>query len=224
MQLWFKFLRSVLNLRIFRGMHVDQVELPRLGCDARFTTGFQSVKALRRFAAEPVNGMSPHFVRDAVRNGDACYAVCEGATLVSSAWYSTRPTPIGAPGLVLHFAPGYVYMYKGLTCETYRGQRLYAVGISRALAHYTAQGSRGFVSYVEATNLASMKAALRMGFRVFGSVYLIRLFGRHFAFSSPGCRAFGFRLETTRLVQRASRRDRPERFNAPRAHAHIPVV
>src|SRR5687767_7547621 len=139
--------------------------------------------------------MSPHFVRNAVRNGDACHAVREGATLVSSAWYSRRPTSIGTQGLVLHFAPGYVYMYKGLTCDAYRGQRLYAVGISRALAHYTAQGARGLVSYVEATNLAAMKAARRMGFRVFGSVYLIRLFGRHFAFSSPGCKAFGFRLE-----------------------------
>jgi hypothetical protein len=214
MQLWFKFLRSVLNLRILRGMHVDQVELPRLGCEARFTTGFQSVKALRRFASEPINGMSPQFVRDAVRKGDACYAVSEGATLVSSTWYSMRPTAIGTPGLVLHFAAGYVYMYKGMTCEAYRGQRLYAVGISRALAHYVAQGARGLVSYVEATNLASLKASLRMGFRIFGSVYLIRLFGCHFAFSSPGCRAFGFRVETTGA----------ERFITPRAPAHARVA
>ena len=215
MHFWFRLLRSALNLRILRGVQVDGAELPRLGCDARFTTGFQSLKALRRFAADPVNGMSPHFVRNAVRNGDACHAVREGATLVSSAWYSRRPTSIGTQGLVLHFAPGYVYMYKGLTCDAYRGQRLYAVGISRALAHYTAQGARGLVSYVEATNLASMKAALRMGFRVFGSVYLIRLFGRHFAFSSPGCKAFGFRLETIRPVPH---------LDVRRPHAHVPVA
>jgi hypothetical protein len=196
-RLWFRFLRSTLQVRILRGLHIERVDPAYLDCDTRFTAKFQPAKALRRFASDRANEMSPEFVRDAIRNGDACYAVCEGTKLASRGWYSTRPTPIGKPGLVLHFDPAYVYMYKGLTREPYRGQRLYAVGIHRALALYIARGARGFVSYVEATNLDSLKAALRMGYRVFGSVYLIRLFGRHFAFSSPGCRAFGFRLETT---------------------------
>jgi hypothetical protein len=210
-KLWFRLLRSTLQLRILRGLQIERVDPACLDCEERFTCGFQPAKALRRFASDPANGMSPEFVRDALRNGDACYAICEGARLASSSWYSTRPTPIGTPGLVLHFDPDHVYMYKALTCEPYRGQRLYALGISRALAHYSARGVRGFVSYVEATNLDSLKASLRMGFRMFGSVYLIRLFGRHFAFSSPGCRAFGFRLET-------------ERFDAPRTHAHAPIA
>jgi hypothetical protein len=37
-----------------------------------------------------------------------------------------------------------------------------------------------------------------MGYRVFGSIYVFRLLGRSFAFSSPGCGAFGFRLEIAR--------------------------
>src|SRR5687767_9933885 len=90
---------------------------PFLRCDPRYTSGFQSVRTLRRFAVAPASELSHAFMREALRKGDACYAVCEGSKLVSSGWYSTQPTSIGSPDLVLHFAPGYVYMYKGLTRE-----------------------------------------------------------------------------------------------------------
>jgi len=33
------------------------------------------------------------------------------------------------------------------------------------------------------------------GYRVFGSVCVLRVFGRHYTCSSPGCRQFAFRLE-----------------------------
>jgi hypothetical protein len=113
-------------------------------------------------------------------------------------------------------------MYKGLTREPYRGQRLYEVGVTRALQHYLAQGARGFVSYVDAANLDSLKACERMGYRVFGSIYVLSLLGRHFVFSSRGCREFGFRLEV--LGQRAARGNRPQRLHPAPAHANVPVV
>ena len=194
-QLGFRLLRCTVQLRILRGLHIDRVDPAFLDCDQRYTPAFQSPRALRRFAAEPCNEISSEFVRNAVNSGNACYAICDGHQLVSSGWYSTRPTPIGSPGLVLRFDPRYVYMYKGLTHRSYRGQRLYEVGVTRALQHYLDKGARGFISYIEATNLDSLKASLRMGYKVFGTVFLLRLFGRHFAFSSPGCRAFDFRLE-----------------------------
>jgi hypothetical protein len=34
-----------------------------------------------------------------------------------------------------------------------------------------------------------------MGYRVFGSIYVVKLFGRYLAFSSSGCARFAFRLE-----------------------------
>jgi hypothetical protein len=195
LQLGLRLLRSTVQLRILRGLHIEQVDPAFLDCDARFTSAFQAPRALRCFAAEPANEISFRFVRDAVAGGDACYAVCEGHKLVSSGWYATRPTSIGAPELVLRFDPCYVYMYKGRTAEQYRGQRLYEVGVTRALQHYLGKGAKGFISYADASNLDSLKASLRMGYRIFGSVYLVSLFGRHFTFASPGCRAFDFRLE-----------------------------
>ena len=76
----------------------------------------------------------------------------------------------------------------------YRGQRLHAIGMTLALRHYRNSGYRGIVSYVEAQNFDSLKSCFRMGYSVFGSIYVIRVFGRHFAFSSTGCRRFDFRL------------------------------
>jgi hypothetical protein len=220
-QLGLRTLRSTLGLRVLRGVRLEQPDPAFLGCDPRYTSGFQSVRTLRRFAVAPANELPYSFLREALRKGDACYAVCEGPRLVSSGWYSTQPTTIG-PGLVLHFAPGYVYMYKGLTREPYRGQRLYEVGVTRALEHYRAQGARGFVSYVDAANLDSLKASVRMGYRQFGSICVLSLFGRHFVLSSRGCRAFGFRLEV--LGQRAASGNRPQRLHPAPAHANVPVV
>ena len=141
--------------------------------------------------------MSRAFVDDALRNGDECYAICDGETLAAYGWYSTRPTPIEPPDLVLHFADGYVYMYKGFTDTRYRGQRLHAIGMTRALSITSMPGYRGIVSYVESTNFDSLKSCDRMGYQVFGSVYVVRIFGRYFAFSSPGCKAFEFRVAST---------------------------
>ena len=222
LQLVLRLLGSTLQLRVLRGVHLERPDPAFLGCDPRYTSGFQSVRTLRRFAVAPASELSHAFMREALRKGDACYAVCEGSKLVSSGWYSTQPTSIGSPDLVLHFAPGYVYMYKGLTREAYRGQRLYEVGVTRALEHYLAQGARGFVSYVDAANLDSLKACVRMGYRVFGSICVLRLFGRHFVFSSRGCRAFGFRVEV--LGQRAASGNRPQRLHPSPAHANVPVV
>jgi hypothetical protein len=221
-QVFLRVLRCALDLRILRGVHLEQPDPAFLGCDPRYSSGFQLTRTLRRFALARGSELSPAFLREALRKGDACYAVCEGTRLVSSGWYSTQPTAIHSPDLVLHFPPGYVYMYKGLTREPYRGQRLYEVGVTRALEHYLAQGARGFVSYVDAANLDSLKACERMGYRVFGSIYVLSLLGRHFVFSSRGCREFGFRLEV--LGQRAARGNRPQRLHPSPAHANVPVV
>ncbi len=45
-----------------------------------------------------------------------------------------------------------------------------------------------------------------MGYRTFGSIYVVRLFGRYFAFSTPGCRRFEFRIERAAVVARPLQR------------------
>ncbi len=187
-------LNVMVPFKILRGVYVDHVDPAYLACQESYRPGFLPAKALQDYANDPATELSPRFVADACGGGDQCYAICDGEKLAAYGWYSTRPTSIGLPGLVLHFAPGYVYMYKGFTDSRYRGQRLHATGMTRALEHYLARGFRGIVSYVESSNFDSLKSCYRMGYRVFGSIVLVRLFGRYFAFSTPGCKAFGFRV------------------------------
>lgn len=86
-------------------------------------------------------------------------------------------------------------MYKGLTRHEYRGQRLHAIGMNRALQHYLEQGAKGLVSYVESTNVDSLKSCFRLGYRQFGSIYLWRVFGHYLRLYSPACRRYGFSLQ-----------------------------
>jgi hypothetical protein len=190
-------INCIVPFKILRGVHVAKADAAFIDYPPAYTPSFLESRALLEFSADPGTEMSRAFIDDALRNGDECYAICHGDKLAAYGWYSTRPTPIDPSDLTLHFADGYVYMYKGFTDKRYRGQRLHAIGMTRALQHYLESGYRGIVSYVESTNFDSLKSCFRMGYEVFGSVYVLDLFGHYFAFSSPGCKAFGFRVTST---------------------------
>ncbi|TAK82361.1 MAG: GNAT family N-acetyltransferase [Betaproteobacteria bacterium] len=190
-----KGLDSLCGLKILRGVYVVHPDESFLKCPANYSAGFLTASELREYARLPETEISSRFLDEALARGDECYAIRDGNVLAAYGWYSFGQTPVGMPGLLLGFSQDYVYMYKGFTDTRYRGQRLHAIGMTRALRHYTNHGCRGLVSYVEATNLSSLKSCLRMGYRVFGSVYVLRALGRHYACSSPGCRQFAFRLE-----------------------------
>lgn len=198
---------AVFGLRVLRGLAVEAMDPAHRAAAEGFAHGFAMPRAIRRFAADAANEMSPFFVADAMARGDRCYAVCEGTVALSTSWYSTRPTRIGLGDLVLYYAPRYVYMYKAFTQPSFRGRRLCAAAVSHAFGQYAAKGARGFVSCVEATNLESLQALQHMGYRAFGSIFIVRFFGRHFTWATPGCRAFQFYLEN-----RPSRRIRPQRL------------
>ena len=189
-----KAINCFVPFRILRGVRVAKADRGFMDYPPHLTPSFLAPKELHAFAEDPASGLSRPFVDEALRHGDECYALCDGKTLAAYGWYSTRPTPIDPSELELQFAEGYVYMYKGFTDRHYRGQRLHAIGMTRALQHYLDAGYLGIVSYVESTNSDSLKSCFRMGYTVFGSVYVLRLFGRHYAWSSPGCDAFEFRV------------------------------
>jgi len=190
-----KVLARVFGLKILRALHVEHPRDDLLDCPAGYAAGFLAPAELRRYAGQQASQLSREFLDEAVARGDECYAFRDGEQLAAYGWYAFGATPIGLGNLVLKVSPEYVYMYKGFTDKRYRGQRLHAIGKTRALAHYRRKRFKGLVSYVEADNIDSLKSARRMGASRFGSVYIARIFGRHFAFCSPGCRRCNFRVE-----------------------------
>lgn len=208
-----KAVEALFALKILRGVHVARPDPSFLKCAQPYTPGFLSPGDLREQADNPETELSGRFLDEALARGDQCYAIRENEILAAYGWYSFGRTPIGLPNLVLNFSADYVYMYKGFTDSRHRGQRLHAIGMTRALEHYLAEGYKGLVSYVEASNLDSLKSCFRMGYRVFGSIYILRVFGRYYAVSSPGCMRFAFRLDrpASRPALSAARRTAPAR-------------
>jgi hypothetical protein len=201
-----KLVNRVLYFKILRGMHAKRADPAFLACPKPYAAAFVGAEALAVSTRDPAAELSPQFVPEALGAGDECLAIFCRGKLAAYGWYSTRPTPAVSPELPLHFAPGYVYMYKGFTLPGHRGHRLHAIGKTRALRHYLAKGYQGLLSYVESTNFESLKSNHRMGYETFGSIYVVRLFGRHFAFASPGCKRFEFRLERAAAPARLFRR------------------
>lgn len=188
-----KALGSVAEFKILRGVFVGRPDPAFLECP--YQPMLLDDAALRRFARDPANELSPEFIDEATARGDQCYAICDGDRLAAYGWYAFGATPIGLPGVLLRYSAGYVYMYKGFTHTDYRGQRLHAVGMTRALQHYLSKGFKGIVSYVESINFDSLKSCFRMGYSVFGTVYVVKAFGRYLSFSTPGCSKYEFRVE-----------------------------
>jgi len=186
---------SLVGFKILRAVGVARVDPEFLKNSGRYPHRFLSEGALRELAGDPEIGLSKNFVEEALSKGDECYGIFDGATLVSYGWYSVKPTRIDPPELVLDFSKEYVYMYKGFTHPLYRGQRLHALGMTLALRHYLSRGYKGLVSYVESNNFDSLKSTLRMGYAGFGSVYLLKIFGRYFTHGSRGCKRFDFRVD-----------------------------
>lgn len=160
-------------------------------------SSFQAIDPaiLRGLARQPQYELSEAFLDEALAKGDECYGMLEGDVLAAYGWYSTQPTAIEPPDLVLHFGPRYVYMYKGFTHPDYRGKRLHAIGMTYALMVYRSKGYQGIVSYVESNNFSSLRSCYRMGYKNIGSVYAVRIFGNYRIYSGAGCAAYEFRLE-----------------------------
>ena len=131
--------------------------------------------------------LSPEFVMSALSKGDECYGIFDGTALASYGWYSRKPTLMENNELLLHFDSQYVYMYKGLTLDRYRGQRLHGIGKTRALTEYQARGLKGMLSYIESNNFNSMRSSYRMGARNCGQFHVMRIAGNYIIRTQPEC-------------------------------------
>jgi hypothetical protein len=198
-------IQRVIDFKVLRAMCITVVAPGFLELPAGMSADFLDRETLRRMTAEAKYDLTAEFLDDALGKGDECYAIVDGAEPAAYGWYAHSPTQM-SEGMVVQFDPAYVYMYKGLTLDAYRGRRLHAIGMTRALAAYQARGFKGLVSYIESDNLNSLKSAYRMGYVDFGRVFIIRVLGRHVTFRTPGCAAFGFSVAPPPARNRAAGR------------------
>ena len=167
---------------------LTMIDLPE---DGELTVKFLSQDELLDYAKDPVNELTPEFLDTAFSKEDRCLAILDKDTLASYGCYSNKPTRI-FNNIDLFFSSEWMYMYKGYTRTDYRGMRLHAIGMCHAAKHFTEEGCKGLISYVESNNFASMKSVTRMGYEIFGSIYILSAFKKFVSFSSPGCKPYQF--------------------------------
>ena len=191
-----KAVNKVVPVRVLCAMKLtfDRVDPEFLSLPAGYAGAFATPEQLRAWQGDARLDLDDAFLRDAATRGDLCYAITWGSDLVSYGWYSKRPTSI-ADDLVLHFDEAWVYMFKGLTLPEYRGNRLHAIGMARALEAYEREGSNGILSYVESNNFASLRSCYRMGYQDIGIIMVSRVRGRALTLETPGCRPYGLWVE-----------------------------
>ena len=172
---------------------VPQSLNPTLMDAGRFRAGFAQRDELLADALAEYD-MSPTFVEEARARGDECFALRDGDRLVSFSWYARRPRLI-IDRLVVHFDPPWLYSYKGFPHPDYRGQRLQGTTLSLALRSYCEHGWRSAIGFLRSNNLQSRRSVDRAGWRAFGRVFLVEAFGRSMGWCTPGCTAYGARLQ-----------------------------
>jgi ribosomal protein S18 acetylase RimI-like enzyme len=192
---FFRAVNRVTPCKVIRAMSITQVNPKFMETDPKYTGRFLTPSELENFSRQPELELNEAFLRDALGKGDECFAILDGGNLAAYGWYSNAPTIVDDE-LRLRFHRDYIYMYKGFTHTDYRGQRLHAVGMTRALDAYLRRGFKGIVSYVEETNQRSLKSVYRMGYADFGKVYFIRVFGKYVIHCSAGCREQDFIIES----------------------------
>lgn len=184
------------QFQILKGMtvRVREVRDPGLFDAHGYQARFADAEELPRLACDDAHQMPSEFLRVALARGDRCYALFDGPLLAAYGWYTDRPAPLDEH-FTLHFDAGWTYMYKGYTLPAWRGKRLHAVGMCRALRALTDEGKQGLISCVASNNFASLHSVTRMGYRIFGQACLMRVGGFSATWASAGCRAYGFRVD-----------------------------
>jgi hypothetical protein len=191
----FRGLNKCLYYRILQCLVIEDVNEQCMVLPPPFRFAKLEKSELLGFSRHSAHELTAGFIDSSLEKGDDCYAIIDGDILASYGWYSRRPTLLDNEDLMLRFNRDYVYMYKGLTLAAYRGQRLHAMGMTRALAAYKALGYKGLVSYVESNNFDSLRSCYRMGYRNCGQIRVARFAGKYFFRRQPSCDQFGLAVD-----------------------------
>jgi len=188
-------LNRVLLLKVLMAVKIEGNDLWSDAHDGRYRFDFLDNRTVRELATHSEYQISDDFLTEALSNSDQCYGIFDGRVLASYGWCSEKPTRIDPPTLRLNFSNEYAYVYKLFTHPDYRGRRLVAIGLSRALHAYLRRGFQGLVAVVESNNFSSRKAMRRVGFQDVGKIYLGKLFGCYIVYSDQGCIQHRFELK-----------------------------
>lgn len=157
---------------------------------------FLTETELREYAKDPSNQLDIEFIEGALAKGHRCFGIIDQKALAAYGWYSKIDTH-ARYDLELCFNKQWVYMYRGYTSPTYRGQRLHAIGMGKALEEFSKKRVLGLISLVETNNFRSLRSVYRLGYCNFGKIRAIKILGKWRIKADKACQQYGFTLKPT---------------------------
>lgn len=145
-------------------LEVDEMTVRTV--DSGFQRRFLTADEVRRYAADPINGLSPDFA-DRIESGfDMCFAAVHGDRLANYGWYAFGTVePEHAAGVCLGLPTNVAYVYKVFTHPDFRGRRLNGASLGEAAAVLGTQGVDVILAIIYWSNEASLRSFQRLGFR-----------------------------------------------------------
>lgn len=163
-----------LNRILVRGMKVSLVHLLTLEVDetrnrtvdSSLQRRFLTADEVRRYAADPMNGLSPDFA-DRIEGGfDMCFGAVHGDRLANYGWYAFGTVePEHAAGVCLGLPTHVAYVYKVFTHPDFRGRGLNGDSLSEAATVLRTQGVDVILAMIYWSNRALFRSFERLGFR-----------------------------------------------------------
>lgn len=134
--------------------------------DSSFQRRFLTADEVRRYASDPMNGLSPDFA-DRIEGGfDMCFAAVHGDRLANYGWYAFGTVePEHAAGVCLGLPTNVAYVYKVFTHPDFRGRRLNGAILGEAATVLGTQGVDMILAMIYWSNGASFRSFERLGFR-----------------------------------------------------------
>ncbi len=196
MALGYALFNKFFYLKILRGMTLLTADVSEafLSVPHPYETRLLCAEDMRRWAGQNEYDLDADFLDLAQSKGDQCLAIFHKKQLAAYGWYSHQPTRF-SQRYHLTFDPQWVYMYRGFTHPDFRGQRLHAHGMTEAARVFTAAGYRGLISYVEANNFASLRSCERLGYKTFGSIYVMAIGDHSRVYRTASCQDYQFDLQ-----------------------------
>ena len=160
--------------------------------NSSYTFRWLEESELKRYVSDSRYDLYQHLSRS-LANKDICFGVFDGQMLAGYSWYSNSPTHITGEFRAV-FSQKYKYMHHLFIREDYRGRRLNAFNIAKAIKDMHKQASTDLICVVSKTNNASMKSLTRLGFQQVGQSYVIGKFNTCIIHTSESCKDI-FRIE-----------------------------
>ncbi|SMF18592.1 GNAT family N-acetyltransferase [Pseudobacteriovorax antillogorgiicola] len=208
----FRFMNRIMYFDI---LHTMTLELKNIDSkylkdpEAPIVGRFLTPEEIKKFSKNSKYQLTNDFLPESLDHGDMCFGFVDGDVLAAYGWYSKKPTRV-TNEFAVNFSNDWVYMHHGYTNPDYRGKRLHAIGMAKAVAAFQEQGYRGLVSIVASENSNSLKSVKRMGYELTGKIYLFARLNRYLVYQDKGAKDCGMWLSPRHETLNAYVMNRPE--------------